>query len=65
MERIKRFLREEKASSEAVSSVILIAAAAILLSAALMIYYGAFSGFFTKMETFINGAPTPTWSTGS
>lgn len=60
MDRIKRFLREEKASSEAVSSVVLIAAAAILLSAALGIYWGAFSTFFTSFGNWVKGMPAPT-----
>jgi hypothetical protein len=63
MECIKRFLLEERASSEAVSSVILIAMAAILLSAALFTYYGAFGTFFNNFAGFISGAPVPGWNT--
>jgi Flp pilus assembly pilin Flp len=67
MERIKRFLKDEAGSSEAVSSVVLIAFAALLLSAALAIYYGAFTGFFQRMATWLGGAGTtlPPWTAGS
>ena len=54
MESIKRFLLEERASSEAVSSVILIALAAVLLSAGLAIYWGAFEAFFTAVGGFVD-----------
>lgn len=64
MEWIKRFLWEEKGSSEAISSVILIAMAALLLSAALALYWGAFTGFFTRMQTWLGGAGAglPSWT---
>ena len=63
MESIKRFLLEERASSEAVSSVILIAFAALLLSAALATYYGAFNDVFHNFATWIGGADNslPAW----
>ena len=63
MESIKRFLLEERASSEAVSSVILIALAATLLGAGLLIYWGAFNAFFTRMDTWLvgAGAALPAW----
>jgi len=54
MESIKRFLLEERASSEAVSSVVLIAMAALLLTAALGIYWGAFQGFFEGMGAWVD-----------
>jgi hypothetical protein len=64
MESIKRFLLEERASSEAVSSVILIAFAATLLAIGLSLYYGAFNDFFTRMSTWLAGAGTslPSWT---
>jgi len=63
MESIKRFLLEDRASSEAVSSVILIAFAAVLLAAGLGVYYGAFNNFFSRMAVWVNQAGTslPTW----
>ena len=63
MEGIKRFLLEERASSEAVSSVVLISMAAVLLGAGLLIYWGAFNGFFSRMNTWLTGAGTnlPVW----
>ena len=63
MEGIKRFLLEERASSEAVSSVVLISMAAVLLGAGLLIYWGGFNGFFDKMNTWLTGAGTnlPVW----
>ena len=53
MESIKRFLLEERASSEAVSSVVLIALAAILLSGGLLLYWNAFEAFFTRMAAWL------------
>ena len=53
MNSIKRFLFEEKGSSEAVSSVILIAGAGILLLAGIALYYGAFKTFFTTAASRI------------
>ena len=53
MESIKRFLLEERASSEAVSSVILISFAAVLLTVGLLAYWGAFQGFFEGMAAWV------------
>ncbi len=54
MERIKRFLKDESGSSEAVSSVILIAAVGGLLLTAILAYYGAISGLFAKVVAYID-----------
>jgi hypothetical protein len=64
MEGVKRFLLEERASSEAVSSVVLISMAAVLLGAGLLVYWGAFDTFFGKMNTWLQGAGEnlPAWN---
>jgi hypothetical protein len=59
MESIKRFLLEERASSEAVSSVVLIAFAAILLSAGLGVYWGAFNTFFNGVGSWVGTVWSP------
>jgi hypothetical protein len=59
MGQVKEFLREEKASSEAVSSVVLIACAAILLSAGLLVYWGAFNGFFNTIAGWVQNIGAP------
>jgi hypothetical protein len=65
MESIKRFLLEERASSEAVSSVILIAIAAALLSVGLLAYWGAFNRIFEGIAGWLDLAPIPTtWTPG-
>jgi hypothetical protein len=56
MESIKRFLLEERASSEAASSVILIAGVASLLVVGVMAYYGAMNNFFDAAQNWIGGA---------
>jgi hypothetical protein len=56
MESIKRFLLEERASSEAASSVILIAGVASILVLGVMAYYGAMNNFFNAAENWIGGA---------
>jgi ABC-type lipoprotein release transport system permease subunit len=56
MEGVKRFLLEERASSEGVSSIFLISMAAVLLGAGLIVYWGAFNGFFNSLNTWLQGA---------
>ena len=58
MESIKRFLLEERASSEAASSVILIAGVASLLVVGVMAYYNEMNLFFTAVTTWMSGAAT-------
>ena len=57
MERIKRFLLEERASSEAASSVMLIAGVGTILAVGVIGYYGAMNGFFTRATAWITTAP--------
>jgi hypothetical protein len=53
MERIKRFLLDETASSEAASSVLLIAGVGTLLLVGVMAYYGAMNAFFDKVRAWV------------
>ena len=63
MEGVKRFLLEERASSEATSSIFLISMAAVLLGAGLLIYWGAFNGFFDNLNSWLqnSGDNLPVW----
>jgi hypothetical protein len=54
MERIRRFMLDERASAEATSSVVMIAAVGILLGLGVAAYYGALNGFFQDSQAAVN-----------
>ena len=60
MERIKRFLLDERATSEAVSEVIMIACVGAILSVGLLAYYGAFNTFFNTVSSKVSAYTFPT-----
>jgi hypothetical protein len=57
MEKIKRFLLEERASSEAASSILLIAGVGTVLAVGVAAYYGAMNTFFANAQAWIASAP--------